>query len=109
MLISDPEHSIQLRPDEIAVHRPRNTAQIGEIKRLADEYRWELGFHSQKAFEESASRSELIVAKRGARAVGFVRFRHRKDFRTTIYEIVIARELRAHGLGGLLFKILKLE
>jgi ribosomal protein S18 acetylase RimI-like enzyme len=109
MLISDQEHSIQRHPSEIAVDRPRNTVQIAQIKRLADEYRWELGFQSQKAFEESASRSELIVAIRGDRAVGFVRFHHRKDFRTTIYEIVVARELRGKGLGRLLVEKLKLE
>lgn len=80
---------------------------IDEVKVLADEHRWEIGFHSRKAFEESAERSQLIIAAKGRDILGFVRFRHRRDHRTSIYEIVTKADARGSGIGKSLLEEVK--
>lgn len=87
----------------------RDGSRIQAVKCIADEYRWELGFQPASAFEQSARGSELIVATQRKEAVGFVRFHHRKDRRTTIYEIATRTGSRGRGVGRRLIDKLKLD
>ena len=61
---------------------------ISGAKRVADLLRHELGFQPRSVFEESATKGELLVAKEAnGKVLGFTRYHHRWDNRTTLYEI----------------------
>lgn len=90
----------------IIVERVKGLAAIDQIKSIADEHRSELGFHSRQSFIDSSQRNELFVAKIYGDIKGFVRFHHRRDHLTTLYEIATAQEARNKGVGRKLIKAL---
>ena len=72
---------------------------IDAIKHIADHCRAELGFHTRQAYVDSVNRGELLVAKRDTDVVGFARYHHRRDNRTTLYEIAVTPDIRDKGVG----------
>jgi GNAT superfamily N-acetyltransferase len=90
----------------ITVEPVEDIATVKATKSLADQYRSELGFHSRQTFIESSQRKELLVAKVNGQVKGFVRFHHRRDHLTTLYEIAIAPEIRTKGIGRRLVEAL---
>lgn len=74
-------------------------ATISAIKQIADAHREELGFHARQTFVESIAKGELFVAKIEGHVCGFVRFHHRRDMATTLYEIAIENIHRGVGVG----------
>ena len=74
-------------------------AVIDAIKRIADQHRTELGFHTRQAYVDSFNKGELLIAKRTDEVVGFTRFHHRRDHRTTLYEIAVTPDIREKGVG----------
>lgn len=84
---------------QISIERAKSLATITKIKSLADQHRSELGFHSRQAFIDSSQKKELLVAKVDGQVKGFVRFHHRRDNQTTLYEIATAPDARTKGAG----------
>ena len=92
-----------------AISQADEEGALDAVKALADRHRWELGFHARQAFEQSAARRELLIAKLDGRISGFIRYHHRQDHRTTIYEIVTAPEARGRGIARALLSSLEEE
>src|SRR6266851_5899389 len=90
----------------ITVELAKDLATVTKIKSLADQHRSELGFHSRQAFIDSCNKNELLVAKIDGQVKGFVRFHHRRDNLTTLYEIATAPEIRTKGTGRRLVEAL---
>jgi hypothetical protein len=82
----------------ISVVEARTDEDVSAAKRIADRFRRELGFHTAQAFRESGNRGELLIVLDGSDPIGFVRFHHRRDHRTTLYEIasILQGWLTAH-------------
>jgi len=83
----------------ITIENANNISTVDQMKHIADEYRWELGFHSRQVYLDSLKKGELLIAKIDSRVVGFVRYHHRRDSRTTLYEIATLPEIRGKGVG----------
>lgn len=86
-----------------------NVSEINQIKAIADSQRVELGFHSMQSFMDSFNKKEIIVAKQAGVVVGFTRYHHRKDGKTTLYEIAVVPQFRFHNIGKGLINSLKDE
>src|SRR5215471_16138454 len=91
---------------KINVEKPRDISAIDSLKSIADLHRHELGFHSRQTFVDSLKKGEIFVARYKGEVVGFVRYHHRKDSQTTIYEIAVLPDLRCKGVGGSLVRAL---
>jgi GNAT superfamily N-acetyltransferase len=91
---------------QIIIERVKDLAAINQVKSIADKHRSELGFHSRQSFIDSCNRNELFVAKIYGQVKGFVRFHHRRDHLTTLYEIATTPEARSKGVGRQLIKAL---
>lgn len=87
---------------KIIVEKAQDISIVDPVKSIADIHRLELGFHSRQSFLDSLNKDEILVARYEGDIVGFVRYHHRKDKRTTIYEIAILPKLRGKGVGGML-------
>jgi len=85
--------------NSITVEKAKDLSIVEQVKLVADEHRSELGFHSRQAYIDSFGKGELLVAKIDGRIVGFVRYHHRRDSRTTLYEIATITEFRGKGVG----------
>ena len=72
------------------------------IKALADRHRKDIGFVLAPAIRASISEGALWVAKDGPEVVGFVRFHHRLDGVTKLYEVCVLENARGRGVGRLL-------
>ena len=83
----------------IIISNATNPAIIDAVKRIADQHRTELGFHTRQAYVDSLNKGELLIAKRAAEVIGFVRYHHRRDNRTTLYEIAVTPDGRGKGVG----------
>jgi N-acetylglutamate synthase-like GNAT family acetyltransferase len=84
---------------KILIEKVKDPTTISQVKLLADKHRPELGFHSQQTFIESSAKNELLAAKVDGRVKGFVRFHHRRDHLTTLYEIATDPGARGKGVG----------
>lgn len=93
----------------ITIGKKLNVADIDKVKQIADEQRSELGFHSRQVFLDSLLKEELIIAKIYNEIVGFVRYHHRKDKTTTLYEITTSSQVRGRGVGQKLVETLRQE
>ncbi len=93
----------------IRIEKARNINDIEQVKNIADEHRYELGFHSIQSYIDSLNKNELIVAKEHDKVIGFVRYHHRKDNKTTLYEIATKHEVRGKGVGRQLIDFLASE
>ncbi len=77
------------------------------IKKIVDANRDIFGFIPLPAFLEAQKRAWLLVAKINLEIVGFVRFRHRKDGITVIYELYCVSNVRGMGVGRALLEELR--
>lgn len=84
---------------QIVIEKVKDLPTIDQAKLMADKHRSELGFHARQTFIDSANKHELLVAKISGQVKGFVRFHHRRDRLTTLYEIATAPEARNMGIG----------
>lgn len=75
---------------------------VFDIKKIIDGHRVDLGFIPKTAFSEAVEKGWLLVAKIDDVVVGFVRFRHRHDKTTTLYEIAVANHVKRRGIGRML-------
>lgn len=94
---------------EIIIEKSINSMDIEAIKQIADSNRNELGFHPRQTFLESQAKKELLIAKERNEIIGFVRYHHRKDKITTLYEIASHKDFRGRDVGRKLIDTLKEE
>lgn len=90
----------------IVISSAKTQSDIDAVKQLADQHRTELGFHSRQVYIDSLEKGELFVATRENQVVGFTRFHHRRDHRTTLYEIAVIADVRGEGIGKKLINAL---
>ncbi len=83
----------------IVIVNATDLSVIDEIKHIADRYRPELGFHTRQAYVDSANKGELLIARSNIEVVGFARYHHRRDNKTTLYEIAVLPKIRDKGVG----------
>lgn len=83
----------------ITTSQAKNLSDVDDVKRIADQHRAELGFHARQAYVDSLSKGELLIAKIDDQIVGFTRYHHRRDNRTTLYEIAVTPDARGEGIG----------
>jgi GNAT superfamily N-acetyltransferase len=84
---------------KITVETANSLSTVDAVKRIADEHRAELGFHARQAYVDSLNKGELLIAKIDGQIVGFARYHHRRDNRTTLYEIATTPDIRGKGVG----------
>lgn len=76
-------------------------------KVLADANRYIFGFITRGAFQDAFQAGTLIVATRGNKVVGFIRYHHRKrDLQTTLYDICVSEAERGKGIGKQMIALL---
>lgn len=73
---------------------------IAAIKRLANQYRNELGYVMVPALRESVQRCTLVIAEDAGQIVGFVNYRACKDGWSTVYEIAVDRARKGEHIGA---------
>jgi GNAT superfamily N-acetyltransferase len=88
--------------------RPALPEHVEMVKRVANQYKDELGFVNRSALLESVGRGGLWVACVGQRVVGFVNYRTRRDGVSVIYEIATDRNWTRRGIGGVLLSAVPL-
>ena len=81
------------------ISKAKHPSDVDVVKRIADQHRAELGFHARQAYVDSLNKGELLIAKIADQIVGFTRYHHRRDNRTTLYEIAISPTARDKGIG----------
>ncbi|MCI0428139.1 MAG: GNAT family N-acetyltransferase [Nitrospiraceae bacterium] len=90
----------------IVVAKVADKETLATVKALADQHRRELGFHSRESYTESAREGELLAATEARRVLGYIRFHHRRDLRTSLYEIAVDFRHRNRGIGWALVNAL---
>ncbi len=88
------------------ISKAKNLSDVDAVKCIADQHRSELGFHARQAYVESLNKDELLIAKSADQIIGFARYHHRRDNRTTLYEIAIIPDARGKRIGHQLIKAL---
>lgn len=91
---------------EISV-RQATRREVNSIKKLADSHKMEIGFLIRPAVETSIKSGCLYVARSSGRLLGFVRFHHRLDLVTKIYEICVDPTFRRSKVGWHLLNAVK--
>lgn len=84
-----------------------NLKDLEDIKAIADNNKIELGFLIRSAIKESILEERLCVSKNGGEIIGFIRFRHRKDNVTKIYDMCVRKENRRQNHGKKIIDFLK--
>jgi len=79
---------------------PAIEGDVPSIKSMLDEHRAEFGFIPRMALVEGVAKGWVLVAKSYGTVLGFVRFRHRRDGITSLYEILVAPPVRRQGVGS---------
>jgi N-acetylglutamate synthase-like GNAT family acetyltransferase len=80
---------------------------IKGIKALADKHKVELGFVIQGALLKSIKANQMLVCVNcDDEIIGFTQYRHRKDKQTTLYNIVVAPNIRRNSIGSALIDAL---
>ena len=82
----------------ITISNANDLSVIDAVKRIAEQHRPELGFHARQAYVDSLNKGELLIAQND-RVVGFARYHHRRDNRTTLYEIAVTPNVQNKGIG----------
>ena len=90
----------------LTVENAHHPSVIDVVKHIADQHRSELGFHARQAYVDSLNKGELLIAKIDGCIVGFVRYHHRRDGCTTLYEIATSPDIRNKGVGRCLVQAL---
>jgi len=85
---------------------PAKERDVFAVKEIADGHRVDFGFIPRAVFFEAVDKGWLLVAKVDNVVVGFVRFRHRCDKTTTLYEIAVANHIKRQGIGRALLSSL---
>jgi len=94
--------------DAVRVRRSSADDQDG-IKTLADANEASLGFILRPVLAGGIYRGWTAVAEQAGRVIGFVHYRHRQDFQTTLYEICVDEAFRRNGGGPSLVQALAPE
>lgn len=85
-------------------------SDLDAVKALADTNKDTLGFVLRPALAESIESDSLLIAERDeGSVVGFVRYRHRRDDQTTLYEICVHECFRGCGIGRAMVNALAAE
>jgi GNAT superfamily N-acetyltransferase len=79
--------------------RYANESDLDAIKRIANQYKNELGFVNKAALRDSIGRYTLFVAEYMGAVAGFVNSYHRRDGWSTIYEIAVDKAHKGEGIG----------
>jgi len=89
-----------------AVIRFGTEQDIPAIKRVANQFKNELGFVNSAALKTSAAKLTLFVAELHGEIVGFCNQYHRRDGWATVYEIAVDRRWQGMNIGaGLLCSV----
>lgn len=111
--------SFQLNPATLMIV-PAKIEHLGDVKRLADGFKRELGFINRATLQKAIEAQCLLVAlgqtaeddpggephQEGTELVGMVHFYVRRDQRITLYDIAVAQAYQKKGVGRLLFEAL---
>lgn len=73
---------------------------VAAIKRIAGQYRNELGFVNRAALLESMERRNLLVAVSNMQVVGFINYRACRDGWQTVYEIAVDKARCGEHIGA---------
>jgi N-acetylglutamate synthase-like GNAT family acetyltransferase len=73
---------------------------LQHIKKIANQYKQELGYVMYPALRESMARENLLVATYQDRVVGFVNYRACRDGWQTVYEIAVDKTRRGEHIGA---------
>lgn len=82
---------------------------LDSINALVSAHKEELGFVRQVTLVHSTERQEISVAEISVQIVGLVRYHHRRDLQTTLYDIVVSPARRLTGIGKALVQALAEE
>lgn len=74
-------------------------ADIPAIKRIANQYKNELGFVNSAALKTSMARHEVFIAEYMGEIIGFVNWHKRRDGWATIYEVAIHKAFIGRKVG----------
>jgi len=94
--------------DEMLVRKAR-AEDLDAIKVLTDANKSSLGFVLRPALADGIQRGWLLVVEQAGQVIGFVHYRHRRDSRTTLYEICVDEAWRGNGVGRSLVQALAAE
>ncbi len=83
----------------VTIRDAQSSSDLDWLKALADKHKTQLGFVRRGELHRSIEQKEMLVIEEGGRQRGFVQFHHRRDGQTTIYNIIVASEVRGQGLG----------
>lgn len=72
---------------------------LESINILANTHKKELGFVRKVTLAHSIDQNEILIAESNGAIVGFVRYHHRQDMQTTLYDIVVSPVQRLAGIG----------
>jgi len=74
------------------------------IKKIANQYKDELGFVMLPSLRRAIEKRELYVAEYGGRVVGFCNWHQRRDGWHTIYEVAVDKTRRGEQIGKALIQ-----
>lgn len=69
------------------------------VKKIANQYRLELGYVMVPALRDAVERGELLVWEANGRIFGFVNYRTRRDGWHTVYEVAVDKPFRGTEIG----------
>lgn len=99
----------QLQNIQPTIMLAENT-HLSAAKRLADQYKQELGFINRAILQKAIEAQALLVAplknEQADDVAGLVHFYVRRDHVISLYSIAVASAYQRQGLGGLLFAAL---
>jgi len=78
------------------------------IKKIANQYKTELGFVMLQSLRRAITKNELYVAEYGQRVVGFCNWHRCQDGWTTIYEVAVDKTRRGEQIGRALVETVPL-
>lgn len=79
-------------------------SDLPAIKKIANQYKDELGFVMLPALRKAIKKRELYVAEYGGYIVGFCNWHRRRDGWSTIYEIAVRRDYVGQKIGRALLE-----
>jgi len=82
---------------------------LDAINSLVNKHKKELGFVRKVTISQSILQGETLIAESDRVLFGFVRYHHRLDSQTTLYDIVVSSEKRHKGAGCTLVNALAAE
>jgi len=92
-----------------AVIRKAQPRDLIQVKAILDSNKQALGFVRRAELEQGILQGEVLVGESRGIVVGALHYHHRLDAITTIYQVVVAKEVRRSGLGRALIEALEEE